>query len=460
MKTKVRNAVSTTDPCKLCTPLGAALAFHGLEGGMCLLHGSQGCSTYIRRYLISHFKEPIDIASTNFSEQSAVFGGRENFFRAMDNLESQYAPEVIGVATTCLAETMGEDLSQYLAEYQRLEKQSRLVTVSTPSYKGTHSDGFHQAVKALVQTLGESNKSLTEAAPEESNPEEAPDVLIFPGMASPADLRGLKALVSAFGRKLTLIPDISTTLDGGQWSDYQSLPSGGTPLAALRLSSKAHYWLELGDVLALAPSTAGTVLASRGVKGARLGYPIGIRATDRLVETLTELTGKKIPPELDEQRSRLADAYADAHKVLSGLTAAVYGEEDLVVGLVHFLSEVGVHVTLAASGGASGHLEKALQVCCPELTPSLRVLEDADFFELEAEAETIPDLLIGSSKGYSLSRRWKVPLLRVGFPLHDRFGGARVRLFGYEGTLELFDRLVNTVLEQRQTENPVGYTYY
>jgi len=36
---------------------------------------------YIRRYLISHFREPVDIASTNFSEDAAVFGDERIFIR-------------------------------------------------------------------------------------------------------------------------------------------------------------------------------------------------------------------------------------------------------------------------------------------------------------------------------------------------------------------------------------------
>ena len=54
--------LSTTNACKLCAPLGAALAFKGMEGAVPFLHGSQGCATYMRRYIISHFNEPIDIA--------------------------------------------------------------------------------------------------------------------------------------------------------------------------------------------------------------------------------------------------------------------------------------------------------------------------------------------------------------------------------------------------------------
>nr|WP_320014937.1 nitrogenase component 1 [uncultured Desulfobacter sp.] len=52
---------ATQNACKMCTPLGATLVFQGIEGCVPLLHGSQGCSTYMRRYLISHFKEPVDI---------------------------------------------------------------------------------------------------------------------------------------------------------------------------------------------------------------------------------------------------------------------------------------------------------------------------------------------------------------------------------------------------------------
>ena len=85
------HCTSTRNACKLCTPLGACLVFRGIEGTIPFLHGSQGCSTYIRRYLISHFREPIDIAASNFSEESAVFGGRKNFTNGIKNVFSTCA---------------------------------------------------------------------------------------------------------------------------------------------------------------------------------------------------------------------------------------------------------------------------------------------------------------------------------------------------------------------------------
>ena len=110
-------APQTTDPtsefsparnaCKLCAPLGACVAFKGVRGAVPLLHGSQGCATYIRRYLISHFREPVDIASSSFSEEAAVFGGRSLLVQGLRNVTAQYGPEMVGVASTCLAETIG-----------------------------------------------------------------------------------------------------------------------------------------------------------------------------------------------------------------------------------------------------------------------------------------------------------------------------------------------------------------
>ena len=113
---QLKHCTGTRNACKLCTPLGACLAFRGIEGSVPFLHGSQGCSTYIRRYLISHFREPMDIASSNFHEESAIFGGAGIFKAGVTNVVRQYEPSFVGVATTCLAETIGEDMPGMMRE--------------------------------------------------------------------------------------------------------------------------------------------------------------------------------------------------------------------------------------------------------------------------------------------------------------------------------------------------------
>ena len=70
-----------------------------------------------------------------------------------------------------------------------------------------------------------------------------------------------------------------------------------------------------------------------------------------------------------------------------------------------------------------------------------------------------PDIVIGSSKGYRLARKMGVPLIRVGFPIHDRIGGQRVLHLGYAGAQQLYDRTVNALMEKKQTDSTVGYSY-
>ncbi|MBW2709358.1 MAG: nitrogenase, partial [Deltaproteobacteria bacterium] len=145
----------TRNACKLCSPLGASFVFKGVANAVGLLHGSQGCSTYIRRYLISHFNEPIDIASSNFTEETAIFGGGANLKLAIQNIIAQYKPELIGIASTCLSETIGDDVELILKNYKKNDargKSPEIVSVSTPSYSGTHIDGFHAAVRSLVDS--------------------------------------------------------------------------------------------------------------------------------------------------------------------------------------------------------------------------------------------------------------------------------------------------------------------
>jgi nitrogenase molybdenum-iron protein NifN len=457
---------AATNPCKLCTPLGACLAFKGIAGAVPLLHGSQGCATYIRRYLISHFREPVDIASTNFSEDSAIFGGRKNLHTALDNVGRQYRPALIGIATTCLSETMGENMPMLLGEYGAeardlppATERPALVHVATPSFKGTHADGFHAAVRALVETVAAADEK-----PEIGNRKSgmtSRQIAVMPNMVSPADLRHLRDVCTEWETGVTLVPDYSETLDGPSWADFERTPAGGTTVAELRALGGAAAAIELGHVLALEEHTAGTHLKAKfGVPLHRLGLPIGVRACDGLSAAMEAATGREMPRRIALERGRLVDSYVDAHKYLAGKKAVVYGEEDLVAGIAVFLAETGIVPVLCASGGRTRRLANAIFTAAPELRGRAEVREGSDFGDIESRvAELKPDLLIGSSKGYKIVRSLGVPLVRCGFPVHDRLGAQRIRLLGYSGTQELFDRIVNALLGAKQDNSEIGYSY-
>ena len=452
-----KNFTSTRNACKLCTPLGACLAFRGVEGCIPFLHGSQGCSTYIRRYLISHFREPIDIASSNFHEDSAIFGGSKNFSLGALNITRQYQPQLIGAATTCLTETIGEDMAQLICDVKEKhgDAAAPIVHVSTASYRGTHIDGFHSAVRELVEQLAEKPEEKHSTSNEAKQP-----VALFPGMVSTADLRHLKEIFADFGLPFTLLPDYSESMDGATWSEYEKLQCGGTPIAAIRALGSAQATIEFGRTL-VETKTGGMVLQTKfGIPRRLLGLPMGIRESDAFFNALTEIAGIETPVKYQRERGRLVDSLIDGHKYAFEKRAIVFGEEDLVIGLTALLCEIGVTPVLCASGGRSKQLEKCLRAAIPELPEETLVKEGYDFAEIaEAAPDLKPDFFIGSSKGFSIARRLKVPLIRVGFPIHDRIGGQRVLHLGYRGAQELFDRIINSLLEVKQETSPIGYSY-
>ncbi len=433
MKTESKTYVSSRNACKLCAPLGASLVFKGIEGCVPLIHGSQGCATYIRRYMISHYKEPVDIASSNFSEESTVYGGSKNFITGIDNIIKQYHPTVIGIASTCLSETIGEDIPGHIKNYGDAKAGEQLpafIHSSTPSYCGSHAEGFHNTVLAAIKTFAKSTQR-------------GEKIVVLPGMVSPADIRYIKEIIADFKISGTLFPDYSESLDNVYTAEYELIPSGGTPLLEIEQTADAKLVIEFGERFnqfykrtsqkGRIP-TAGEWLESEcGVKSIQMAIPIGIESSDRLFQSIADEYGVEIPEKHQKERGRLIDAYVDAHKYLFGKKVVIYGEADLVSALGGWCSEIGMEVYK---------------------------FTDTDFESIHAKMDEIkPDMMMGSSKGYYIARELKIPLIRVGFPIHDRFGASRQVMIGYRGTQELFDRVVNALIEYKQENSPVGYKY-
>ncbi|SES02361.1 nitrogenase molybdenum-iron protein NifN [Propionibacterium cyclohexanicum] len=452
-----RAKVATTNACRMCMPLGACLAYTGFEGVVPFLHGSQGCSTYIRRYLISHFAEPMDIASSSVGESATIFGGESNLRTGVANVTRVYKPFMIGIASTCLTETIGEDVAAMITRLKDpVEGMTaktgvdtpELVFAHTPSYSGTHADGYHAAVREVVRSLAEPGETGS-------------DVNLFPGICSAADLRHLKELVSAYGLGCNLMPDYSERLDGVTVARYEKLPAGGTTADQVRAAGHAKASITLGGLVTPGVQLAGELLHETfQVPHHMLAMPIGIRLTDMFTELLGQLSGRPMPEWLVKERGRLVDAYIDGHKYAMDRKAIVFGDEDLVTGLASFCAEIGITPVLIATGGRSGHLAREIGRLNPELDGKVEVLDDGDFEEITARANELrPDIMIGHSKGYTTARDLGIPLVRVGLPIHDRVGGQRVKHLGYRGTQELFDRVINALIAARQDESPIGYAY-
>src|SRR3974390_1634675 len=151
----------TVNPAKTCQPIGAMYAALGIHNCLPHSHGSQGCCSYHRSTLTRHYKEPVMAATSSFTEGSSVFGGQANLLQAIDTIFTVYDPEVIAVHTTCLSETIGDDIPQISRKAEaegKIPPGRFVIHANTPSYVGTHVTGFANMTKAMVTYFSEHGK--------------------------------------------------------------------------------------------------------------------------------------------------------------------------------------------------------------------------------------------------------------------------------------------------------------
>ncbi|MDZ7617669.1 MAG: nitrogenase component 1, partial [Patescibacteria group bacterium] len=261
----------TINPAKTCQPIGAMYAALGIHRCMPHSHGSQGCCSYHRSTLTRHYKEPVMAGTSSFTEGSSVFGGQANLVQAIENIVRVYEPDVIAVHTTCLSETIGDDIPQIAEKAQAdglIPEGKRVIHANTPSYVGSHVTGFSSMVRAMVDYFAESTGQTVEGR-----------VNVIPGWVEPADMREIKRLVSLMGLESIVFPDTSSVLDAPQTGMYQMYPKGGTTLDELRAAGDSAGTIALGPFGSAA--AAKQLQRKCNVQHAVLPLPIGLQATDR-----------------------------------------------------------------------------------------------------------------------------------------------------------------------------------
>lgn len=433
------------NPCKMCMPMGAVSALYGIRGCMSILHGSQGCATYIRRHMATHYNEPVDIASTSLTEHGTVFGGEENLIHGLENLIELYHPEIIGVATTCLAETIGEDIHSIITKFREKNPDSevKIIHMATAGYGGTQYEGFFAALRAVVSQL--------DMQSEKNN-----RINIITPMLSPADDRWLKDLLAEMELPFVLLPDLSDNLDGVSESEYKRLKSGGTALDEIALMAGARHTIELSEFISDSVSPAAYLKERYGVPYTRLPLPVSLRDNDELIALLKALGGKASGA-LEKQRGRFIDAMVDSHKYSALGRAAVFGEPDFVYSTARLCCENGIVPVVCATGAVCPdlrqRLEKEVRTAADRLLVSdYAIADDADFDMVENLCvKHGVNLMIGSSDGRRIAHKLDIPLIRRAFPIHDRVGGQRMRICGYDGALTLLDDAANALLARQDS---------
>ena len=186
----VERKALTINPAKTCQPVGAMYAALGIHNCLPHSHGSQGCCSYHRSVLTRHYKDPIMAGTSAFTEGASVFGGQSNLRQAFNNMVTVYTPDIIAVHTTCLSETIGDDVNQIAQKAiddGKVPAGKSIIHCSTPSYIGSHVTGFSNMVTGIVKGLATSTGATLD------------QVNIIPGWVEPSDMRELKRLARPAG---------------------------------------------------------------------------------------------------------------------------------------------------------------------------------------------------------------------------------------------------------------------
>lgn len=429
----------TVNPLKMSQPIGAALAFMGVDRAMPLLHGSQGCTSFGLVLFVKHFREAIPLQTTAMSEVATILGGLDNVEKAIVNIANRTQPSLIGICTTGVTEIKGDDLNGFLKLIRKKHPELEdiaLVDVSTPDFRGAFQDGWAAAVTRMIEEL------VAEPFPSHgADRDRTKRINALCGChLTPGDIDELRDIFEAFGLEATFLPDLSGSLDGHIPAEFTPTTLGGIGIKQIRAMGSASWTIAVGEQMR---GAALTLEHRTGIPYVVFDRLTGLEANDELMAFLSKISGTPIPLKYRRQRGQLVDAMLDGHFYFGGKRIAIAAEPDLLWTATKWLAEMGCEIQRAVTTTHSPLLEGI-----PAEEVLLGDLEDLEIGAIGA------DLLITHSHGRQAAKRLGIPFFRLGIPTFDRLGAGHQVTVGYRGTRDLIFDIGNLLMSNTHDPTP------
>ncbi|MFV0376030.1 MAG: nitrogenase molybdenum-iron protein subunit beta [Mangrovibacterium sp.] len=438
-KVKERTAL-TINPAKTCQPVGAMYAALGVHGCLPHSHGSQGCCSYHRSALTRHYKEPVMASTSSFTEGASVFGGQANLLTALETIFDVYDPKIVAVHSTCLSETIGDDLGQIVKkaiDEGKVPMGKHVVQAPTPSYVGSHVTGYANMLESFCKYF-----------PEKTD-ERKRQVNLLSGWVEPSDMRELKRLASMMKIKSVLLPDTSEVLDAPMTGSYTMYPKGGTTIGEMVSMGDSLKTVAMGE---WATKKAAVALDNKcKVPFELIDIPVGLRATDRFIQALAKAGRVSVPDEITAERGRLVDLITDMHQYLYGKRVALFGDPDNILPLIEFLIDIDMKPVYIVSGTPGKAFETKATALLAERVPEAKYKNgpQADMFLMHQWIkEQGVDLIIGNTYGKYIARDEDTPFVRMGFPILDRAGHSYFPTVGYMGAIRILEKILGAIMDK------------
>jgi nitrogenase molybdenum-iron protein beta chain len=436
----------TVNPAKTCQPVGAMYAALGIHGCLPHSHGSQGCCSYHRSALTRHYKEPVMAATSSFTEGSSVFGGQANLLQAIETIFAVYEPEIIAVHSTCLSETIGDDLGQIVNKARdegKIPIGRHVIHASTPSYVGSHVTGYANMLEGIVKYFAEKTSDKIR------------QINLLSGWVEPSDMRELKRIMKMMKVKSVLLPDTSDVLDTPMTGKFEMYPKGGTTISEMVSMGDSMQSLGLGE---WATQKAAIMLDNNcKVPFDIIDIPVGLRATDRFIQALAKAGRVSIPESITDERGRLIDVITDMHQYLYGKRVAIYGDPDNIIPMIEFMVDMDMKPVYIVSGTPGKRFEKRMEEILSKRLPEAKYRNgpQADMFLMHQWIKEEPvDLIIGNTYGKYIARDENIPFVRMGFPILDRIGHSYFPTIGYQGGIRILEKILSALMDKQDASAP------
>lgn len=441
-KDVTKRSALVVNPAKTCQPIGAMYAALGIHNCLPHSHGSQGCCSYHRMHLTRHYRDPIMASTSSFTEGACVFGGKSNLSKGLENIFKVYNPDIVAVNSTCLSETIGDDMGEIIKDTMpKLPEGKIVIHANTPSYTGSHVTGFSNMVKAMITYLAKSSSEIKNNT-----------INVIPGFVEPSDMKEIKRILNLLGAKFIMFPDTSGVVNAPMTGRYQMYPDGGTRIKDIEKSGDSKVTLALGGF----SSRDGAYELEKkcDVPSRVLELPIGIKATDEFIMRVIEYTGTQVPKELEEERGQLVDLMVDIHNHYHGKKVAIFGDPNTVISMTELVISLGMVPKYVLTGTPGKAFDKKVNEILDEAGIEGALVENsADLMTLHQWIKNDPvDMLIGNTYGKYIARAENIPLVRIGFPILDRVGHSFFPSVGYTGTIRLIEKISTAFLDKYDRE--------
>ena len=268
-------------------------------------------------------------------------------------------------------------------------------------------------------------------------------------------MREIKRILKEMGVPFVMYPDTSGVLDTPQTGSHQFYPKGGATIPEMKSSGSSSFTFAMGK---FSSEAAGIELKKKcDIPFEVMDIPMGIKATDRFLMKVSEITSCPVPESLADERGRVVDIITDMQQYLHGKRVALYGDPDMIIPLTEFLVGLDMKPVYIVSGTPGKYFAERMADILGEAVPEAKFKNgpQADMFLMHQWIKENPvDLIMGNSYGKYIARDEDIPFVRMGFPILDRIGHSYFPVTGYSGAMRILEKMLSGIMDKMDRDAP------